>query len=138
MKKCSLVITIAGTAGEEAAFYNKPSIVFTDTQYSRLSFIHRLKSLEELPKIIRLALETKVNVSELNQFVDFAMRNSFEFDELNFVTELMQTFMHGGFPMLDVPQEKVNTVLEQNRPLFEQIVNEYIKKINQIKQERKA
>ena len=37
IKNSSLVITIAGSSGLEAAFYEKPSIIFADVSYSNLS-----------------------------------------------------------------------------------------------------
>ena len=135
LKKCSLVITIAGTSGLEAAFYNKPSIVLMDTQYSCLSFVHRLSSMEELPKVIRTALETKVDLSELNKFVKFMLEDSFEYDEVGLVLTLTDMFLYGGFPLLDISLLKINSFLKEYGSFFGHIALEYIKKINQIKKE---
>ena len=46
LTKCSLVITINGTAGFDAAFYQKPSIVFGDVLYQNLSSTTTLKNFE--------------------------------------------------------------------------------------------
>jgi hypothetical protein len=130
LKKCSLVITIAGTAGIEAAFYDKPAIVLTDTLYSTLSFIHRLKSIEDLPIVIRIALQKKVDLHELNGFVQFMFENSFEYDESFFTTESYDRFQYGGFPMLDISVDKIKSYIEEYKDVFEMLVSEYIKKIN--------
>ena len=60
LKKCSLLITVAGTSGLEAAFYGKPSIVFSDVVFEKLPSVFRVRDFEELPNTIKLALEIKM------------------------------------------------------------------------------
>ena len=60
IKNSSLVVTISGTATLEAALFQKPSITFIDADYTKISSIERVKSVEELPKIIRKSLEKKI------------------------------------------------------------------------------
>ena len=63
IKNCSLVMTITGTSGLEAAFYNKPSIVFGDVVFDVLPSVYKVKNLKELPQIIKTALlQKKVNM----------------------------------------------------------------------------
>ena len=57
LKKCSLVITINGAAGLEAAIHKKPSILFSDFNYSVLPSVHQIKSIDELPTAIRSSLQ---------------------------------------------------------------------------------
>ena len=71
IKKCDLAIVISSTKGLEAAFNNKPSIIFAETNYSQLSSVYRIKNIEELPQTIRLALEKKINTDDLNKFLDY-------------------------------------------------------------------
>ncbi|MDE2590916.1 MAG: hypothetical protein KGL95_14770, partial [Patescibacteria group bacterium] len=130
LKKCSLVVTIAGTVGIEASFFGKPSIVLTDTQYSCLSFIHRLQKIEDLPVAIKKAIGAKVDIVELNKFVKFVFDNSFEYDELYMITELTYRFLYGGFPILDISHKKMSEFLEEYRNVYEKITLEYMKKIN--------
>jgi len=61
LEHCSLAATISGSSSFEAAFYEKPSIVFSDILYGKLPSVFRIKTPEELPKIIRQALQCKVN-----------------------------------------------------------------------------
>ena len=46
IKKSSLIITISSTAGFEAAFYNKPSIILADMDYSILPSVHKIKTID--------------------------------------------------------------------------------------------
>ena len=81
VKKCALVVTIAGTTGMEAAFYQKPSIVLADTIFSPyLPSVHRVRNIEELPNAIQKSLQTNVNADDLNKYVNRVEENSFEFD----------------------------------------------------------
>ena len=70
LEKCSLVITTSSTAAMEAAFYEKPSIVFAETVYSDLPSVFRVKNMEELPEIISKALKEKVKLTEVNNGIN--------------------------------------------------------------------
>lgn len=134
LKKCSLVITISGTAGLEAAFYQKPSITFVDTNYSILPSVHKLKSIEELPQAIRTSLKKEVKLSDLSKYVNLINDNSFECDIQALGTAMQNYFHFGGFLVdVDISIEKMNSFLEEYRSTFELIASEIIKKIEQIK-----
>ena len=133
LMNCSLVITIAGTAGLEAAFYNKPSIVFSDVIYSKLSSVHKVTNIEELPQIIQLALRQKVNLDDLNDYVDLIEKNSFVFDMADMQTSWYNHFFYGGFlKEVNISEQKMRRFLEEKRPIFEKLVSEYIKKLSNI------
>jgi hypothetical protein len=128
--KSSLVITISGTSGLEAAFHNKPSIIFTDVNFSNLSSVYRLQNWHDLPCIIDTALNTTVDLSELNQFVNYVESISFSFDVWELDLESDDLFSFGGFiagPNISV--EKMTQFLENNKLSFELLANEHIKKI---------
>jgi len=78
IKKSSLVISITGTSALQAAFYEKPSIVLAHTIYKEFHpSIRRVKNLEELPNAIRSALKTKVDVMDLNRYIEIIEKESF-------------------------------------------------------------
>lgn len=132
IKKSSLVITIASTAGLEAAFHNKPSIVFADVAYSMLPSVYRLNNIDELPKAIRTSLEKTVNDSDLSYYVDLIDKNSFEFSLSNLFSDYDDYFFYGGFLVnVDIDETMMNTFLENNRIRFDKLVQEHIKKIKQ-------
>ncbi|MGI0011521.1 MAG: hypothetical protein ACREAE_08990, partial [Nitrosopumilaceae archaeon] len=131
VKNCSLVITITGTSGLEAAFYNKSSIVFTDVIYSSLPSVYRLKSLEELPQAIRISLQKEVNPSDLNDFVNLIDKNSFEFDVFGLHNNIINKFHMGGFLINnEISIHELNSFLEENKEKFEHLAYEHMKAIN--------
>jgi len=136
MKKCSLVITVGGTSGLEAAFYQKPSIIFADMGYGKLlPSVHRIKSVTELSNAIKISIEKTVNPDDLSKYIEIMKKNSFEFDYFGFQIECGDYFFYGGhLADVEIPEEKMKSFLDVHRSTFEQIVSEYIKKIKQHKE----
>ena len=133
IKKCSLVITIAGSAGLQAAFQNKPSIIFADVSYSSLPSVYRLNSFEELPQAIRESLQKKVDSSELSKFIQFIEKTSFEFDYLDPLIEVDEFYDKGIFSNNLLTIENIESCLEKNKQVFDMLALEHIKKINELK-----
>ncbi|MEO0206364.1 MAG: hypothetical protein ABIL22_06795, partial [candidate division WOR-3 bacterium] len=135
MEKCSLVITISGTASFEASFYQKPSIVFSDTSFSVLSSVYKLRSIEELPYAIRLSLKKNIwDSSELNEYVNILMKNTFEFDYHKLALDLADLFYYGSFLVdVEISESKMKDFMEENKLLIQQLATEHIKKINNYK-----
>ena len=86
-KRSSLVISINSTSGLEAGFYNKPSITLSNQDFSYLPFVHQIKTLDELPDAIKTSLKKKVNISDLNNYLNLIEFNSFETDTLDLSLE---------------------------------------------------
>lgn len=134
LENCSLVITITGTLGLEAALYKKPSIVFADVIYSGLPSVYRLKSLEDLPYAIRSSLEKKVDFSDLKKFANCIIDNSVEEDITKADGILFNRFFYGGFFLdVDISTQEALSYLEENKLLYDKISSEFVKKINQHK-----
>ena len=134
MNKCSLVLTICGSSGLEAAFYKKPSIFLADLGYSMIPSIHLLKSLNELPEAIRSSLKKQVQFSDLNDFVHLIEKNSFVFDFAGMGSDFANRFGLKG-PMIDAELsiDKISSFLEDHKHSFEKLANEHISKIKQHK-----
>jgi len=134
VKKCSLVITISGTASFEAPFYQKPSIVFADTSFSMLSSVYRLKSIEELPQAIRLCLKKQIDPLELSEYADIINKNTFEFDYDDFVLNIGDRFYYGAFLVdVDISETEMKSFIEDNKIVLAKLAEEHIKKINEYK-----
>jgi hypothetical protein len=132
LKESSLIITITGSNGFTAAFYEKPSIVFTDVLYSSLSSVFRVNNLEKLPEIINSAINTKVSNVELNNFVDKIIVNSFEFDFFNLMAPMLKEFFYDGFTSdVYIPKDKIEEFINKNKIQLNQWGMELLKKINQ-------
>jgi len=128
LKKTSLVITIAGTAGLEAAFYGKPSIIFSNTLFSGLPSVYKLKNIEELPFVIRTSLDRKVNPSDLQQFIEFINNNSFELDR-----HLWAIDIRVRFHQKKIPESEMKAFMDEYDSQLEILASEYIKKIKKYK-----
>jgi hypothetical protein len=136
LKNSAIVVTIAGTTAIEAVFYEKPSVVFTDVNFSNLSCIFTVKNLEELPNIIKKALNSKVNLIELNCYLNKVKESSFSCDVLKIQVLASQLFGIGGF--LDnnkISELVMEKFLKEHKNEFDKLSNEYIKKIKLIKQD---
>lgn len=138
IKNCSLVITVGGTSCFEAAFYQKPSIMFADLDYKLLPSVHKLNFLEELSSVIKNSLEKReFDVSALEKYVQMINQNSFDFDYLGFELEYHRWFYYGGQLLdVDIPIQKMKLFLEEQKPILEKLAAEYIKKIEQHKMEK--
>ena len=134
IEKSSLVISISGTAALESAFYEKPSIVFVDTIFSNLSFVEKVNSIPELPKIIRTSLEKKVDLSELIHFISMLEDNTFDYNHIWFNNEFENIFHYGGnLANVDISENRLKSFLDEHHIIFEKLTSEFIKKIDQHK-----
>ena len=129
--KSSLVITISSTSGLEAAFYNKPSIIFADLDYSILPSVHKIKAIDELPFAIKTSLKKDVKLSDLNYYINLIEENSFELNFTSIDTDFDHNFHYGGFLAdIEIPIEKMRFFLERHSADFDKIAAECIKKIH--------
>jgi hypothetical protein len=134
VKNCSLVITIAGTSGLEAIFYGKPSILFTTVNYSDLSSVFHISTFENLPNIIKNALESKVDLVELNNYVQKVEKISFDCDVVELIASAEDFFGSGGFlDNLSISEKDMIYFLNKHKELFSKLALEHIKKIGMIK-----
>ena len=133
--RCSMVISISGTSCFEAAFYQKPSIVLADEGYTILPSVIRLKSFEDLPNAIQLALKTVVNVTDVDKYVTFIENNSFNFDYPSFVAVYHKWFyFSGNLVDIEISESRMESFLKEEKTRFEQLALEHIKKIKQHKE----
>ena len=119
-----------GTTAFEAAFYNKPSIIFSDADYSVLPFIHKVKNYDELTTAIRNMINQKVDVSLLNQYVEYIFSKSIHFDREIFYNNFNNTFYYKGYTSeVEIPIDKMKVFLEDNEELLKEIVLGHFKKL---------
>ena len=129
-KKCSLAITIIGSAGLEAAFYEKPSIVFSDVNYVVLPSVSRIKSFDELSNAIHDSLNKKVVASDLEKYITLVKKNSFPADIFGLRTSQHDHFFYGGYLIdVDITIPKMKGFLEENKSTFEKLADENFEKI---------
>jgi hypothetical protein len=132
LPKCSMVITVGGTAGFEAAFYEKPTISFVDTLYSSLKSVEILNDTNELPQLIQKQLKVKFDLDDLNNFVSVLEKNSFAFDWNGFDSLAHHILFYDGFfSDVEISEKQMNELLHQYSKQLEILANEHIKKMIQ-------
>ena len=130
LQKSSLVITVGGTSGFEAAFYGKPSIILTDTNYAVLPSVHRVKSLNELPTTIRNALKHTVDPNSIDKFIQILDKDSFDFDLYGFMTKMHEYFYYdGNLVNVEISDLKMKSFLESNQNELEYLADMHKNKL---------
>jgi len=131
LEKCSLVITINGTSGLEAAFYKKPAIILADTLYESLPSVIRARSYDELSDKINDALKTEVKPEHLKQFINFIEENSFIIDR-----KFLNSDFRNRFVYKEISENEINSYYNFHKKSFDLLAINHIKKINSIKNSR--
>ena len=133
LEQCSLVATLGGTTGLEASYYGKPSVVMGNADYSVLPWIHNVDNIKDLPSIIRTALNSKVDIEHLDAYTEYVEQNSFKFEKVSYWYQFSESFPYMGFlQKLDISPKKMDKFLKDTAPIFENISDEFIKKINKL------
>ena len=132
IKNCSIVFTVTGTAGLEAAYYGKPSIIFGHTSYDSLPSVHKIEHLEDLPQLVRTCLDEKVVPSGVANLVKIIENISFDFDIVDMYNKIADRFHTGGFLVSNkISMDFLDSFLEENKTTFEILAKEHVKKIKQ-------
>ena len=131
-QKCSLVITIGGSSGLDAAFYQKPSIVFTDLAYIVLPCVSKLDNITDLPKIVRESLKKEVSNDDLDKYLTIVHENTFDFNILEFGDRYNDFFYHGGhYLSVEILESKMKEFLDKNQEIIDNLASEFEKKIKE-------
>ena len=130
IKRSSLVISISSSASLDALFLEKPTILFAETDFSIISCIKRVKEIENLPKMIKEEIGKKIESEEIEKYIQFIEKNSFDYELYSHEQE-MQKFLYYGGRLVDVNnfEEKINLFLEKTKPRFEQLKKHYLEEI---------
>jgi len=130
IQNSTIVITIAGTTAIDALFYEKPSVVLTESNCSSLSCIFTIKNLSELPEAIKKCLNSKVDLIELNHYVNNIKKSTFSCDIFYLGTIAAQIFGKGGFvDNAPISENIMKKFLEENKHEFDILAAEHIKEI---------
>jgi len=133
MKKCSLVITIAGSAALEAAFFKKPAIILGEMNFP-IKAIQKLEKLENLPTLIKTSLNQTYDYNDLKRYIELIEKNSFECDIHGMASDFSYRFGYKGPKMeSELPDDKVKSYLTDYKSIFEKLADEHFKKMTQHK-----
>ena len=130
LQNCDLVVTVGGTTGFEAAVYGKPSIVFSDVNYSVLPSVTRVEKIHELPRMIRNALKIKVNNNDVDRYLIFYQNNSFSYNYDQFSMKVLNHFYRAGNLVdVEITEEQIKDFMKKNDKDIQILVSEYMKKL---------
>ena len=123
-------MTIAGTAGLEALFFEKPVITFSDIIYSRFPNVFRIKDKNDIPKSIRKALSLTPNKEGIRKLVSLYKKECLNIDMINLQHECMTEIGNSGINDLVNPtQEGLKKFINKNKKELEIIAEEHMHKI---------
>lgn len=128
-KNCSIVFTIAGTAGFEAACYGKPSITLVDLNYSILPSVFTLTNFTDLHELINKLLLLKVSTDDVNKFLAIFEKNVSNFDWSRFSKKLSDEFFSGSIQDSEINEQQMKSFLEKNLNELISFANEHVAKI---------
>ena len=133
IKKSKLVISIAGSSSVEAAFYNKPSISFEDVGMFKISSLTMLKSIKDLPKVIRNSLKQKVDENEIELYKKAVYDNTFEF-RFTDITDVINDFLNigGYYANIEVQDKKMSSLFEKFKPEMTFFALKHIEKMKRL------
>jgi len=130
LEKCDLVTTIAGTAGLEALFFEKPVITFSDIIYSKLPNVFRINDKNKIPETVRKALSLTPNKEGIRKLVSLYKKECINIDMINLQHECMKEIGNSGINDLVNPtQENLEKFINKNKKELEIIAEEHIHKI---------
>jgi capsule polysaccharide modification protein KpsS len=131
LKKMKLIITITSTAGLEAAFYGKPSIVLVDTMYDEIPSVIKLKKIDDLSSAIKESLNKKIQPGDLNSYINSIEKKSFKCDITGLSNNLINEIFYNGFLSdVKITDEKFLKFIENNSEQFKILATNYFKLIS--------
>ena len=134
LELCSMVATINGTTGLESLFYKKPVIAFSNVSYSKINSVSRIQNIEELPKIIETTLKSKVDFSELNDYINLIERNSFQIDMSHLYISFSKIFSKEyNTAKSSITVSQMKKFIDMNSDSFEKLGTVHVQQINRIK-----
>lgn len=132
LEKTSLIVAITGTIACTAAFFEKPSIVFGNAIFNSLPSIFRIHNIEDLPSIIKKAINSKVEIYDVNKFVKIMIDNSFELDFYGIMVPMAKKFFFDGLTTdVYIKKSDLEDFLIDVKPSLKIWSDELIKKMNQ-------
>jgi hypothetical protein len=131
IKNSKLVVTTRGTASFDAARHNIPSVVFGDVPFEILPSVYKVNNLNDLPKLIKSALKTKVDPEYLRKYIKLVDSRSVDFSMMEFEVKRNNQFYSGNtLSDVDFYEKDVKKFLENNRNYFKTLVDSHLSKID--------
>jgi len=130
IRNCNLVATVRGSTSIEAAYENKPSIIFADMPHEILPSVYKIKSITELPQIIKNALNEPVDPIYFKKYLQLIREKSINFNSIGYEKLRNNQFYSGNILSdVDYSEDKVKDFFNKYKEIFDELTNEHLKKI---------
>lgn len=130
-KNSKLVITIRGTASLDAAYENKPSIIFGSMPHDMLPSVYKVGAIEDLPKLIRTALNTPVDPIYVKKYLKLISERVVDFNWWDYENKRNNQFYSGNILSdVDISEKKVREFLENNEEYFKPLTDAHLARID--------
>jgi len=134
IEKSELVVSTKGSSAIESGFYKKPSICFGKIGMYQISTMTNVKSIKDLPKIIKESLEKKVDENEIRRYEKMVYKNTFEFPLSNINDAFEDVFKIGGYyANVEIKSEKMLEFLKRYEKELTFLAMKHVEKINNYK-----
>jgi len=131
IKNSKLVTTLRGTSSYKSIKYEKPLIVFGEIPFQIMPSVFPVNDVTILPKLIRTALNHKVNSSEYEQYEQIIGDRAFECNTLEYHIKRNKAFFVGDiFSNVPIYEKNMKQFLKDNESMLSQLVNAHLKIIS--------
>ena len=131
VKNSNLVTTITGSSSLEAAYENKPSIVFDDIPHDILPSVYKVRSLKELPELIRTVLNTPIDPSYIKKYDKLIRERKVDFNWVDMEILRNKQFYSGNILSdVEYPENKVKEFFKNNKAMYKILSDAHLEKIN--------
>jgi len=131
IKNCDIVISVRGSSSLEAAYENKPSIIFDSIPHDILPSVYKVKSITELPKLIKTALSTPIDPIYIKKYDKLIKERIIDFNWSDMEILRNEQFYSGNILSdVEYPESKVKEFFEENKIMFQKLADAHLKKIN--------
>ncbi len=132
LQKSKLLITVRGTTAYKAVKFSVPSIIFGKQPFEIIPSVYRVDSLTELPRLIKQALQDKVDSSYYEKYEELIDDRAFEFNMFDYENIRNKIFSSGGIlSNVEIYEKDMIGFLTDNKQMFSNLTNEHLKSISQ-------
>ena len=108
-------------------------LVFSDVGYSTLPSVFKVENTQNLPQIIKKALKTKVNSSDLDQYLHSLEKEMFSYDTFNFASILKnKLYLGGNLHDIKISESDIMSIISTQKDTLELLAEEHLKKIKRM------
>tara|TARA_B100000029_G_scaffold351651_2_gene344134 strand:+ start:2787 stop:4310 length:1524 start_codon:yes stop_codon:yes gene_type:complete len=127
IKNSKLVISISGSTVFEAAFFNKPSMTFVESDFSLIPSISKFNSSLPLKQQIIESIEKKPNPGLITNYIDIIEKKSFIFEHNKFEIDYGKTFyFDSNLVDVEISEDKMKKFLFEQKEILENLANHYL------------